>query len=356
MSSRSRLLPTFVAAGMILAACSSAATPVPTVAPSAAAAATKTTDGTLPKPELATLKLGASIQEPSQFAPKLAEMAGIYDKYGIKVTVTTFNADGDALQAMLSGQTDIGSVGAAGLINSQLTDAPGTQITVQKVKVIDGLFCSKDVKTAADMKGKSVAVSTLGGTAHASVLLALDGLKLAERDVLVTAVGGQAVRVAALKGGSIACAPVGMDLAKELTALGFNLLIDLSKSDLPYPATGLGALNTWLKKNPNTALVMAAANLEAQNMIWTDAQKAAGYWATYAQIDQAKALTLITGAQDQLQRNLRWSIGSFQFTQKVMAIVTPGIMTVNPAKAMDLTYLQKLEDIGFYKKINSPLP
>ncbi len=356
MSSRFRLLPALVAAGMVFAACSSAATPVPTVAPSATAAATKITDGTLPKPELAALKLGASIQEPSQFAPKLAEMAGIYEKYGLKVTVTTFNADGDALQAMLSGQTDVGDVSASGLINSQLTDSPATQLTVQKVKVIDGMFCSKDIKTAADMKGKSVAVSTLGGTAHASVLLALDGLKLTEKDVLVTAVGGQAVRVAALKGGSIACAPVGMDLAKDLTGLGFNLLIDLSKSDLPYPSTGLAALNTWLKKNPNTALVVTAANLEAQNMIWTDPQKAAGYWATYAQIDQAKALTLITGAQDQLQRSLRWTLNSFQFTQKVMAIVTPGIMTVDPTKAMDLSYLQKLEDIGFYKKINNPLP
>ena len=39
-----------------------------------------------------------------------------------------------------------------------------------------------------------------------------------------------------------------------------------------------------------------------------------------------------------------------------MAIVTPGIMTVDPAGAMDLSYLKTLEEIGFYKKINSPLP
>ena len=69
MSSRSRLLPVLVAAGVILGACSAAATPAPTVAPSPTAAATKTTDGSLPKPELTTLKIGASVQEPSQFAP-----------------------------------------------------------------------------------------------------------------------------------------------------------------------------------------------------------------------------------------------------------------------------------------------
>jgi hypothetical protein len=91
-------------------------------------------------------------------------------------------------------------------------------------------------------------------------------------------------------------------------------------------------------------------------MIWADPQKAAGYWATYAQIDQAKALTLITGAQDQLNRSLRFTEASFLFSQKVTAIAAPGIMTVDVKKAMDLSFLQKLEEIGFYKKIGSPLP
>jgi NitT/TauT family transport system substrate-binding protein len=345
-----------MAVGLTLAACSSAATPAPTPATSPSAGATTTTDGSLPKPELTTLKFGASIQEPSQFAPKLAEMAGLYEKYGIKVTVTTFNADGDALQAMLSGQTDMASVAASGIMNSQLTDSPAKNLTMQKVKVIDGLFCQKDVKAPADMKGKSVAISTLGSTGHASALLALEGLKLTDKDVVIQQVGGQAARIAAMKGGSVACAPVGMDLAKDMTDLGFNLLIDLSKSDLPYPATGLAALSTFLAKNPNTALVMVAANLEAQNMIWADPQKAAGFWATYAQVDQAKALTLITGAQAQLNRSLRFTEASFLFSQKVTAIAAPGIMTVDVKKAMDLSYLMKLEEIGFYKKIGSPLP
>ena len=267
MSSGSRILAALAGASLALAACTSAATPVPTAAPVATAAATKTTDGTLPKPELTTLRIGASVQEPSQFAPKLAEMAGIYDKYGIKVTFTTFNADGDALAAMLSGQLDMASVGAGGIINSQLTDTPAKSLMELKIKVIDGLFCQAAIKTVTDLKGKSVAVSNLGGTGHASVLLALQGLKLTDKDVLIQSVGGQAVRIAAMKAGSVGCAPVGMDLANDMKALGFNLLIDLSKSDLPYPATGLSALNSWLAKNPNTALVAVAAAVQAASDI-----------------------------------------------------------------------------------------
>jgi NitT/TauT family transport system substrate-binding protein len=351
------LLPALVAAGMALAACTAAATPVPTAAPTAAPGTTPTTDGTLPAPELTAIRVGASIQEPSQFAPKLAEMAGIYEKYGLKATVTTFNADGDALQALLSGQTDIGSVGAAGVINSRLTDQPARTYSQAKINVIDGLFCQADIKTAADMKGKTVAISTLGSTGHASALLALEGLKLTDKDVLITPTGGQSVRIAAMKGGSVACAPVGMDLVNDMKGLGFNLLIDLSIANppLPYPATGLATTDEFASKNPNTILVAVAAVLEAQDMMWSDAEKAAQYWAQYAQIDQAKALQIIKLYQDQGQRDMRFPVESFQFAQKVMSIVSPGIMTVDVRQAMDHSYLKKLEEIGIYKAHNIPI-
>ena len=80
--------------GFVLAACTNAATPTPAATPSGSVAtATPVSDGTLPLPELSVVRLGASIQELSQFAPMLAEMAGIYRKHGIDVAVTTFDTD-----------------------------------------------------------------------------------------------------------------------------------------------------------------------------------------------------------------------------------------------------------------------
>jgi ABC-type nitrate/sulfonate/bicarbonate transport system substrate-binding protein len=342
------------AVGLVLVACTNSATPVPQATPSADVV-TPTTDGTLPMPELTVLRLGASIQEMSQFAPKLAEMAGIYRKYGIDVTITTFNADGDALQALLSGQTDMGSVGAAGILNSRLTDSPARNINFQKTKVIDAIFCGDGIRTAEEAKGKVWAVSTLGGTAHASVLLALQALGLTDRDVMIQQVGGQAVRLAALKSGAIACAPVDILLKDELAALDINLIVDLSTTGLQYPATGLAAQDGFLEKNPSTALVMAAANLEAQNMIFADPQQAAQHWGEYAQIDDAKALEQVIGAQDQISRTMMWTDEAMVFTQEVMAIVSPGIMMVDPKSATDASFLERLVDIGFYRKLGVPL-
>jgi hypothetical protein len=180
---------------------------------------------------------------------------------------------------------------------------------------------------------------------------------MTDKDVLITPTGGQSVRIAALKGKSVACAPVGMDLANDMKTLGLNLLIDLSIANppLPYPATGLASTDAFREKNPNTILVAVAASLEAQNMMWADVPQAARYYAQYAQITEQRATEILNAYQGQGQRDMRFPVESFQFAQKVMAIVSPGIMTVDVNQAMDRSFIKKLEDIGFYKKLNIPI-
>lgn len=354
MSPRARLVSVLVASTVLLAACGAAATPSPAPTSAPSAVPTKTTDGTLPKPELASIKFGAAISEISQFAPKLAEMQKIFDKYGVTVAVTVFNADGDAMQALLSGTMDMGSVGAAGVINSWLTDNQATQLGSFKVKVVDSLMCAPSIKTAADMKGKSVGVSTLGSTGHGSVLLALKALGMQPSDIVVTPVGGESARIAAMKAGSLSCAPVGEVNVPSMQALGFNVIVNLSTSNLPYPSSGVSATNAWLKKNPNTALVVVAACLEAQNLMFSNPSKAAADWATFAQLKPEVANPNMIASQNQLNRSLRVPDGAFAFVQSVMAIAAPSITTVDAAKAYDGSYLQKLQDIGFYAKIGAP--
>jgi ABC-type nitrate/sulfonate/bicarbonate transport system substrate-binding protein len=354
MTTPRRLLSIALVATLALAACTAAATPVPTAAPTAPGT-TPTTDGTLPKPELATVKLGTPIGEVSQFNSVLAESLGLYGKYGLKVNITRFNAGGDAEAATVGGTVDVGSnIGSSIMLTSQMTDSQVVALSVFKSKVFDGIFCNKDIKTAADMKGKVVAVSTLGTTAHASVLLALEALKMTDKDITVTPVGGQSVRLAAMKGGSVACAPISIDLQKDMEALGFNLIIDLSKSDLAYPSTGLGARLDFVQKNPNTILVLLAAQLEAQQAMIKQPEVVGPKWAEFAQIDQAKALDQVKAAAPQLNASMKCTVQGYAFSQKVLAIIQPSAMMADPAKACDMSYLKKLEDIGFYKKIGAP--
>jgi NitT/TauT family transport system substrate-binding protein len=196
-----KLLATVMAAGLAVAACggttpaaSSAPTTAASVAPSAAL-------GQLPVPELTKVRIGISTPtEPVQFAETLAERLGIYKKYGITtVEVTGFEGDGKALQALIADQVDFFVGGASTAINSVVTDTPVKVISMNSTTLTDGLFCGAAIKTPADVKGKSVAISTFGGTSHGSALLMLKGIGLTDKDAVITQTGGEGVRIAALK-------------------------------------------------------------------------------------------------------------------------------------------------------------
>src|SRR6266540_4727646 len=288
-----KLLATVMAAGIAIAACGGttpAATSAPSTAPSASAAL-----GQLPVPELTKVRIGISTPtEPVQFAETLAERLGFYKKYGITtVEVTGFEGDGKALQALIADQVDFFVGGASTAINSVVTDTPVKVISMNSTTLTDGLFCGKDIKTPADVKGKSVAISTFGGTSHGSALLMLKGIGLTDKDAVITQTGNQGTRIAALKGGSVGCAVVDMSQEKAMRDAGMNLVFNLSTAKLQWGRSGLQAKVDFLQKNPNTVLVVVAATLEAQQKMWTDAQTAATKFADFAQLKPDVALAAV---------------------------------------------------------------
>ena len=93
---RSRLLAGVAVASLAVAAI----TPGVVVGQSPSAAAPSATFPTLPPPEKTSINIGMSVAETSQFAVKLAEMLGIFQKYGITPTISVFEGDGKVIQAL----------------------------------------------------------------------------------------------------------------------------------------------------------------------------------------------------------------------------------------------------------------
>src|SRR5258708_7343562 len=190
ISMRIRLLAIGLGATVLVAACTGGSTGgAATTAPAAGSSAAQ---GALPKPELTSLKIGLSAPtEPVQFSEKLADLLGYYKEYGLTVQIIGFEGDGKALQALVSGQLDMFVGGASTAVNAVITDTPVKVVSMNSVLNTDGLFCKAAIKTATDVKGKSVAISTFGGTSHGSALLALKGLGMKPTDAVITHAGNE---------------------------------------------------------------------------------------------------------------------------------------------------------------------
>lgn len=357
MRKHKRILALLAATAVFTAACSGtgASTPSAPAASTAPSTPAETANpGALPTPEKTSIRIGLSVTETSQFAAKLAEMAGIYQKNGLTVEITVFEGDGKVMQALQAGQLDIGFGGTSAFITSQGTDAPVVALAVNAVVLSDLLTTTADVKTVEDLKGKCVAVSTFGGTSHGAVILSLKALGLTPEDVVITEVGGQSARIAALQGGACAAAPVDASRREEMAGLGFNFLVDLKKERLPWGRSGMGVTEEWLKANPNTAKVVAASVLEAQNLMWTDPDLAAEKYAEFTQSDLEKAKNLILDFQEIGNRTMMWEDAAFQNPKDVLATVNPDIAAIPVTDAFDRSVLDGLKASGYYDFLGIP--
>jgi NitT/TauT family transport system substrate-binding protein len=345
--------------GSLLAACGAASTPAPTAAPTTGpttpgATPTAAPKGELPKPELTTIRLGSSAGvEMSQFAGAQAVALKLFEKYGLSATITAFEGEAKAVGALQAGQIDIGLAGSGSAVSSQLTDVPLVQVGVSATILTDDLVCVPAVKTAADVKGKEIAISTFGGTAHGSGLLLLKALGLSATDAVFSQVGGQSARIAAVRSGSVACAVVDKVQQAEMIGLGLNIVAKVYEPPQPYGRSGISVRKEFLQKNPNTVLVALAAILEGQNLIWTDTAGTITRFAAHIQSDAAKAKPNVEDFLQVGNRSMMWKEAAYINSQKVIALVNPDIIDVKVSDAYDQSLLQKLLEIGFYEKIGN---
>lgn len=309
----------------------------------------------LPEPEITEITMGFSVTETSQFAEKLAEMEGLYEeRCGITVESVTFEGDGLVVQSLVAGQLQAGMIGVSAAVNSQLTDTPLKVVSVNAVILTDQLVAVPDVKSAEDLRGKQVAVSTFGGTSHGAVILSLEGLGLTPDDVVITQIGGQSARIAALEGGAVQAAPIDAALEAEMIEQGFNILIDLKEEALPWGRSGLAFNEEFIDENPNTVLCLTAAALEGQNMMWADPETAAARYAEFTQVDPEEAERLIAEFQEIGNRTMMWEDAAFENPQTVLATVTPEVAEVNTADAFDRSFLDQLMEMGYYEELGIP--
>jgi ABC-type nitrate/sulfonate/bicarbonate transport system substrate-binding protein len=291
-----------------------------------------------------------------QFAEELANTLGYYKDLGFTdVQVTGLEGDGKVVSGLVAGALDVGVMSASATLTTVNTDAPDVIVAMNSVKNTDSLVCQKDIKTAADVKGKTIAVSTFGGTSHGSVLSTLTTLGLTAQDVTITQVGNESTRIAALKAGSIGCAPIGDQLNDQMKAFGFNILADLATSDVQWGRSGLVMSKDFMAKNPNAALDVVAASLKAQNYLYTNTADTYQPFADFSGSTLADAKTNVDAFVNVYgQRSMGWADQALTIPQQVLATVNPAVATVDVTKAEDRSLLQSLWDGGYYAQIGDP--
>jgi len=154
------------------------------------------------------------------------------------------------VQTMVGGNLDF-SASAGSVLNARLGGAPVVVLMLSIDKSTYMLYAQPDVRTPADLKGKTVAVDAVGSSLYTELGLAFQTLGLSLTDVSIVGVPGNA-RVATLANGAAAAVVIAapQDVELERLGQGYHKLLDLGDYAVGING-GLGAATALVQAQPD---------------------------------------------------------------------------------------------------------
>jgi ABC-type nitrate/sulfonate/bicarbonate transport system substrate-binding protein len=193
----------------------------------------------------------------------LAKEQGFFRKYGLDPQLI-FIIAGRAAQAMLSGEINIGIIGATHVTNAVTSGGDMTMLLGLETKLDYFLVSHPSIQSGEGLKGKKLAIGTPSGTASLAAYVGLDYLGLVPRrdNITLMGVGAPSDRLAALMAGGVDAISVSPEVAQAATNQGYRVLLDLAKENVPFQSSGLVTSRKFMKANPQFVENVARAIVE----------------------------------------------------------------------------------------------
>ncbi len=177
-----------------------------------------------------------------------------FEKYGIKnIEIIRFSGGQPVTRSLIAGDIQISTTGGAAVINARLKGAD-TMVIARTVGVFPyTLYVSKEIRDPADLKGKKLAVSAIGGSGYVATVYALKNMGLdAAKDVTMLQMGDFGTRLGALAGGTVQGTLLQPPFTIKARKLGLRPLYDLVGSSIQYPINQIATKQSFLKSQRET--------------------------------------------------------------------------------------------------------
>ena len=238
------------------------------------------------------LKVGISEPVNTVLAIWMADAAGFYEANGIKVEIVNMNGGSRGAAELAAGRIDAMHVGLSSVV--RLNRSGGDlRIIASLANVIRFTFFSgPGVKTAADLKGGVVGVSSFGSESDSTVTLALKRLGLTREDVTLKEYGAGTKRLAAVKSGEIKATAVNEPFSSMAREQGFNVLFDLVPEQIPWLFTAIVVRRGSIADRGDVLTRFIRATAEGNYLALTDEKRAKAVLAKQAAITDPKILDI----------------------------------------------------------------
>ena len=184
----------------------------------------------------------------------VAQDYGIFAKHGLDVRPVHVRNGAVALSALVSGEAQFYMGAATGSTLGAIANGMDAVFVTSLIHKLEGTFVvNPSIKSPAELKGKTVGVTSIGGGIWMRSLLAFEhwGLEPQRDKINLRVVGDESLLAQALPNRVIDGAYFNYTFAAVLERQGFRVLANLAKLDIPYQNTAFLGLRRFLSTSPD---------------------------------------------------------------------------------------------------------
>jgi NitT/TauT family transport system substrate-binding protein len=302
-------------------------------------------------------RFGISAPVVTIFPVWMAEAGGFYAKEGLKVEVVSMEGGSRGVQVLLSGEIQAMHVGVAPVIQANRAGADLRAITSTANTIPITIFTKPEIKSAADLKGKSIGISAFGSETDIAISLALRKLGIDRKDVTILQIGGSSQRFAALSAGRIDAVPLlepAITMAKEK---GFNPILDLAAENTPWIFDSVVVTRSYMQQHGETLTRFVRAYLAGAYLALSDEKKAKEEIAKRFKTQDPKVIDATYQDFKRLMpRDAAPSAAGANNVIEQLQAIGIEVGSKNIADHLDFSVIERLKRDGYFAQLEKEFP
>jgi len=295
--------------------------------------------------ELIPFRVGQAAPANTFLAIWMAQAAGFYEAQGLQVEIVAMSGGSQSGPDLKSGRIHLMHIGMSSVVRANTSGTGDLRCIGSLANIIRStMFTAPQVKTAADLKGGIIGISSVGSESDSTATLALRRLGLTRQDVTVKEVGVD--RLPLVRAGAVSATVLGEPQRSEAFALALNPIFDFYAERIPWLYSGLTVDHRYLQEHRDTLVRWLRATIEGNYLAIADAARAKAVLARELQLTDAK---LINQSYDNFKAETPPTAEIDRAgAENILATVAPPNASRNLDDYIDMSLTDGLRAEGFF--------
>ena len=300
------------------------------------------------------IRLSHSALESSNAVWYLPQDRGFYKKNGLDADLIFIPSTTTSVSSLVAGDVQLANASGGGVASAVVAGADLVLVACYVNSLPYELVVHESIKSAEDLKGKSIGISRLGSASDVAARALIRGLGLEpDRQIAILQVGGPAERAAAFRAGRIVGfpSPPGMvHMAKGMPLRILISTIDFQKRfDFPYICAT--TTKSYLSRRRETLRKVLMAHIESIQYFKTHKEESKRLLSKYSRISNEAYLEDAYNASAKLYERVPLVTKAGMETQIKEAVSRKPGAQLRFEDLVDESIVRELEKSGFIEKV-----